>query len=69
MDSLLGTFLAAGAAGFICYLVIGGIRTLFGDESGSHDPNAPKEAGEARDQYFMEKARKKWEILDKKKEI
>jgi len=38
-------------------------------ESGSHDPNAPKEAGEARDQYFMEKARKKWEILDKKKEI
>jgi len=37
MDSLLGTFLAAGAAGFICYLGIGGIRALFGDESGSHD--------------------------------
>ena len=31
------------------------------DVSGSHDPNAPKEAGEARDRYFIDKAREKWD--------
>ena len=39
MESLLGTFLAAGAAGGIAYLILHGIRALFGDESGPHDPN------------------------------
>ena len=39
MESLLGTFLAAGAAGGIAYLILHGIRALFGDESGSHDSN------------------------------
>jgi acyl carrier protein len=39
MESLLGTFLAAGAAGGIAYLILHGIRALSGDKSGSHDPN------------------------------
>jgi hypothetical protein len=39
METLLGTFLAAGAVGGIVYLFHHGIRALFGDESGSHDPS------------------------------
>jgi len=61
MESLLDIFLVGGASGGIFALILYGIRALSGDESGSHDPNAPKEAGEARDRYFIDKARKKWD--------
>ena len=37
------------------------------DVSGSHDPNAPKEAGKARNQYFIEKWKKEDQELHKKK--
>ena len=68
MESLLDIFLVGGASGGIFALILYGIRALSGDESGSHDSNAPK-AGEARDQYFTEKWKKEGQELHKKKEI
>ena len=68
MESLLEIGLVGAAAYGIVWLIRYGFRAPSGDESGSHDSNAPK-AGEARDQYFTEKWKKEGQELHKKKEI